>query len=177
MCEYTSMQAADILATSALVQEQNTHTDIQSQAVSYQDTYSVSPPWIFLSEQPANRHTCRQTVPHKVGGLFSLYVACRESFNMNCQQGKSPILQLCPQRDSGNSRLHYLDFFLCDRKKPATPGEGDEAESGKAQKFRHHHQSLVKGHWQKLWYHLWVTSLEINTATYSTSRASTKAIS
>lgn len=68
---------------------------------------------------------------------------------MNCQQGKSPILQLCPQRDSGNSRLHYLDFFLCDRKKPATQGEGDEAKSGKAQTFRHHHQSLVKGHWQE----------------------------
>lgn len=162
MCEWTSTQAGDTLAISAVVQEQNTptHTDVPD---------SFCPLWLFLSEPLANRHACGQILPHKVGGLCSLHVACGESLKRNCQQGKSPILQPCPQRDRGNSRLHYLDFFplwLWWQKKPATQGERDQANSGNVQNFAANwSRSTIIGP------HLWKSLLLL------TSQAPSKAIS
>lgn len=48
---------------------------------------------------------------HRERIIFFLCCNASESLNRNCQQGKSPILQLRPQRDSGNRRLYFLDFF------------------------------------------------------------------
>lgn len=110
--------------------------------------------------------TCQwtQIPPHKVGGLFSLHVACSESLKRSCQQGKSPILQLCPQRDYGDSRLHYLDFFRLwlwrqKKKKTATRGEKDQANSGNVQNFA--------ADWTRRAI-IWATSMEINAVAYIT---------
>lgn len=98
------------------VQEQNTpaHPDVQSPAVSHSDTDSVSPLSQTLSLTCQQTHMRTDTTTHRGEIIFSLCCNASESLNRNCQQGKSPILQLCPQRDSGNCRnstLYFLDFF------------------------------------------------------------------
>lgn len=57
----------------------------------------------------AQTHACTDTRRERI--IFSSCCNASESLNRNCQQGKSSILQLCPQRDSGNCR-NFLDSFL-----------------------------------------------------------------
>lgn len=138
---------------------------------------SVHPESFCLSNLPTDTHADRQYhTKWEDYFLFMLHVVNLLTWTAN--RGNLPSCSCVLRETLETADCITLTFFLCDRNKPATQGEGDEAKSGKAQHFcHHHHQSLVKGHWQKLRYHLWATSLEINTATYSTSRASTKAIS
>lgn len=137
---------------------------------------SVHPESFCLSNLPTDTHADRQYhTKWEDYFLFMLHVVNLLTWTAN--RGNLPSCSCVLRETLETADCITLTFSSVTEKSQPLRGKEMRQSQAKPKLF-----ATTTSHWlkdtdKKLRYHLWATSLEINTATYSTSRASTKAIS